>query len=111
MARVLDVHPDSHGVVRTVTVGLRGKDRTHDVRNYVPRPLERLIIGIQRLAVICPKEDQVESGTVAEEPLQLVSGTDAEGFPQLEKEVTVGDVTGDFVELGDLGSRHGGVGE
>ena len=53
------MHPDVHGIVRTVTVGLKGKDRDKPL-TYVPRPLDELTIGIQRIAVICPVEEQNE---------------------------------------------------
>ena len=53
------MHPDIHGLVRTVTVGLKGKDRDKPL-TYVPRPLDELTIGIQRIAVICPVEEQKE---------------------------------------------------
>ena len=44
---------------RTVTVGHKGKDRDKPL-TYVPRPLDELTIGIQRIAVICPVEEQNE---------------------------------------------------
>ena len=58
LARVLRVQKDSHGRVRTVVVGMRGKDRAERLLPYVPKPLQELRIGVQRLAVICPAEEQ-----------------------------------------------------
>ena len=58
LGRVLQVHPDSHNVVRTVTVGMRGKDRA---RPYIPKALDEHTLGVQRVAVICPIEEQVAS--------------------------------------------------
>ena len=69
LARVTAVHPDSHGVVRTVTVAMKKTNRREPSLPYTPRPLEEMDIGIQRLAVICPIEDQVDVNvgeTVAE---------------------------------------------
>ena len=60
LGRVLRVHPDNHGIVRTVTVGLRGKERSVGTLPYVPKPLEEITLGIQRVAVICPAEEQME---------------------------------------------------
>ena len=55
LRRVLQVHPDSHNVVRTVIVGIREKDH---VRPYVPKALDGHTLGVQRVAVICPIEEQ-----------------------------------------------------
>ena len=60
LARVLKVHPDVHGNVRTVTVGLRKRDSREAAMPYVPKPLEEIVLGVQRLAVICPLEEQQE---------------------------------------------------
>ena len=69
LGRVLATHPDSHNVVRTVTVGLRGKDRTDSVPTYIPKPLEEHRLGVQRLAVICPVEEQIVATSSSEEGL------------------------------------------
>ena len=83
LARVLRVHLDTHkppltphqqslrgdshdragsqSVVRTVTVGMRQRDRRETSLPYIPRPLQELTIGVQRLAVICPIEEQVDT--------------------------------------------------
>ena len=60
LGRVLNVHPDMHGRVRTVTVGLRRRDRRENALPYNPKPLDELTVGVQRLAVICPAEEQSE---------------------------------------------------
>ena len=57
LGRITDVHPDAHGRVRTVTVGMRGKDASSNA-TYVPKALEKHRLGIQRIPVICPAEDQ-----------------------------------------------------
>ena len=58
LGRVLQTHPDSQNVVHTVTVGVRGKDRSAKDLTYVPRALEEHCLGVQRLSVICPIEEQ-----------------------------------------------------
>ena len=58
LGRVLKVHPDKHGVVRTVTVGMRRTDSREPALPYRPKQLEEFRLGIQRLAVICPVEEQ-----------------------------------------------------
>ena len=67
LGRVIQVHPDSHGVVRTVTVGMRGKESGLSLP-YVPRKLQEHKLGVQRIAVICPIEEQQEeiSGSESE---------------------------------------------
>ena len=57
LGRVIKVHPDSHGLVRTVTVGMRGKE-SGPVLPYVGKPLQEHKLGVQRIAVICPIEEQ-----------------------------------------------------
>ena len=57
LGRIISVHPDSHGCVRTVVVGVRSKDRDKSAV-YVPKPLEELRLGVQRIAVIYPVEEQ-----------------------------------------------------
>jgi len=76
LARVLQVHrsgqDDLNGVVsssqdsscaerhviRTVTVGMRQRDKREPSLPYLPKPLQELKIGVQRIAVICPYEEQ-----------------------------------------------------
>ena len=60
LGRVLEVHPDAHNVVRTVTVGLKHLDKREAALLYMPRPLERHVLGVQRICVICPVEEQDE---------------------------------------------------
>ena len=57
MGRILKVFPDVHGVVRTVVVGMRARDKNKSSQ-YVPRRLDEYRLGIQRIAVICPVEEQ-----------------------------------------------------
>ena len=59
LGRILEAYKDKHGVVRTVKVGLRRRDQREDARSYVAKPLDEIEIGVQRLAVICPAEEQV----------------------------------------------------
>ena len=59
LARVAETHPDQHGVVRTVTVALRDRVGVHNEPLDVCRTeLQYLRIGIQRLHVILPAEEQ-----------------------------------------------------
>ena len=62
LGRVTEVHPDIHGRVRTVTVGLRRRDKREAVLSYRPKPLDEITLGVQRIVVISPVKDQVEDG-------------------------------------------------
>jgi hypothetical protein len=75
LGRVLAVHPDSHGVVRTVTVGMKKTDKREKALPYVPRALEEIKLGVQRIAVICPVEEQVisDSRTLEEERNEVIT--------------------------------------
>ena len=57
LGRILRTYPDTHGVVRTVVVGMRGKARDRSA-TYTPQALDEYRLGVQRIAVICPVEEQ-----------------------------------------------------
>ena len=59
LARVLDVYADSHGVVRTVKVEFRRCIAREASLPYISRPLEEMELGVQRLVVVCPVEEQI----------------------------------------------------
>ena len=58
LRRVLKVFEDAHGRVRTVTVRMRRKDAREAALPYVPKQLDEITLGVQRIAVICPVEEQ-----------------------------------------------------
>ena len=58
LAKVLSAEPDAHGRVRTVTVGARKRDKREATLPYRSMPLDEITVGVQRLAVICPIEEQ-----------------------------------------------------
>ena len=66
MARVSEVHPDPHDIVRTVTVKMRPRDARErvlpDPPYLLPKPPTELKIGIQRVVVVLPVEEQTCSG-------------------------------------------------
>ena len=57
LGRILKTFPDAHGIVRTVVVGMRRRSKEKPTE-YVPGKLEEHVLGIQRVAVICPVEEQ-----------------------------------------------------
>ena len=104
LARVLKVHPDAHKVVRTVTVGFRKTNRNEATLPYVPKPLQEMELGVQRLVVICPKEEQTEETT----------GTHVESDAVGEMDATVKtDADGNVdatVDTGTVGDENAAVG-
>ena len=58
LAKVVRIHPDAAGVVRTVTVGMRPRHVGDKVLPYKPKPLYEFEVAVQRLVVILPKEEQ-----------------------------------------------------
>ena len=57
IARVKEVHPDSGGFVRTVTVAYRAKNKREPLDVYRPRALIQERVAIQRLQLIQPACD------------------------------------------------------
>ena len=59
LGRVTQIHPDCHGIVRTVTVGFRKTGAREKMLPYVSKALEEIKLGVQRVCVICPVEEQI----------------------------------------------------
>ena len=60
LARVVLVHPDDCGVVRTVTVHLRPRHKREKSLPYKAKTMTEFPVAIQRLVVIVPREEQKE---------------------------------------------------
>ena len=58
VGRVEDVHPDSAGLVRTVTVVYRKKDARENPAEYRSRKLVREKMAVQRLRPLVPSDEQ-----------------------------------------------------
>ena len=58
LGRVVNVFPDAHDRVRTVTVGMRRRDQRENSLPYVAKPLDQITLGVQRIAVVFPVEEQ-----------------------------------------------------
>ena len=64
IARVKEIHPDSGGLVRTVTVVYRTKNKREPKDVYRPRALTEEKVAIQRLQLLQPAcDDQFEKKT------------------------------------------------
>ena len=66
LARVTQVHPDSVGRVRTVTVGMRPRQAKEKPLPYKPKITE-FEVGVQRLVVILPIEEQDQVQTTLDQ--------------------------------------------
>ena len=75
LGRVMAVHPDCKGVVRTVTVGFRKTDIREKMLPYIPKKLQEITLGVQRVAVVLPVEQQQDVGaTVGSNRLESNQG-------------------------------------
>ena len=54
LAKVLDVYPDERGLVRTVKIGYRKRNKKEKVDVYKPKPLVEEKIAVQRLSLLVP---------------------------------------------------------
>ena len=63
LGRVTKVHPDCNGIVKTITVGFRRTDSREKVLPYIPKVLDEVTVGVQRVCVICPVEEQGLGGS------------------------------------------------
>ena len=55
--RVDSVHPDGDGVVRNVTILLRSRNTREKLMLYKTRKPMKMVVGVQRLVLICPSEE------------------------------------------------------
>ena len=54
LARVLEVHPDVRGLVRTVTIGYRKRNKKEKAAEYQKKPLTQEKVAVQRLCLLVP---------------------------------------------------------
>ena len=54
LAKVLETHPDNRGLVRTVTLGYRRRDKREKVSEYKSKPLVKEQVAVQRLSLLVP---------------------------------------------------------
>ena len=58
LAKVLETFPDQKGLVRSVRVGYRRRDKRDSGQEYKSKPLTEEIVAVQRLSVLLPKSEQ-----------------------------------------------------
>ena len=99
LGQIIRTHPDAHGRVRTVVVGMRRKVKESSAE-FIPSKLEEHTLGIQRVAVICPVEEQgLVDGACTDE-----ISDEADGLNAIGEEVRDGEsVLGNRTALGDAG--------
>ena len=58
LARVIETCPDKKGLVRSVKVCYRKRDKREKVSEYRAKPLTEEIVAVQRLSLLLPASDQ-----------------------------------------------------
>ena len=58
VGRITQTHPDSSGLVRTVTVEYRKRDVREDPMVYKSKPLVKEEMSVQRLVLLVPIAEQ-----------------------------------------------------
>ena len=59
LVKILKMHPDKNGLVRTVTVSYRRRDRREKPADYKKKPLVEENVAVQRLSVLLSAKDQL----------------------------------------------------
>ena len=59
LVRIVKTHPDKNGLVRTVTVSYRRRDRREKPADYKKKPLVEENVAVQRLSVLLSAKDQL----------------------------------------------------
>ena len=58
LARVFEVHPDDRGLVRTVTIGYRKRNKKEKAAVYQKKPLTMEKVAVQRLCLLVPVDEK-----------------------------------------------------
>ena len=58
LAKIIDIFPDKKGLVRTVRIAYRKRDKRDKALSYKSKPLENEIVSVQRLSVLLPVSEQ-----------------------------------------------------
>ena len=77
IARVLEVFPDGKGLVRTVRVAYRRRDKREPVHLYWKKPLVQEVVAVQRLAVLQASSDAIPNGGLEDELLSDILSREA----------------------------------
>jgi hypothetical protein len=60
LVRVVKTHPDKKGIVRTVTIAYRKRDKREKADVYWKKPLTEEQVAVQRLSVFLSAKEQSE---------------------------------------------------
>ena len=87
LARIVKVLPDEHGIVRSCVVAMRPRreGETGD-KKYKHKPAEELTLGVQRIAVLLPVEEQSASESLPQQEQE--SHIESPGLRRTEEEPT-----------------------
>ena len=88
LCRVVEVLPDEEGKNRMCRVSMRPRDAREKPRVYTSKTPLEMLVGVQRLAVILPVEEQ-GAGSPAQQESSRVQLQGAGVLPVLGKEVAI----------------------
>ena len=72
LARVVETFPDQKGLVRSVRVSYRRRDKRESSLSYKSKPPIEEIVAVQRLSVLLPKSEQVLLSSIPKIPTQPI---------------------------------------
>ena len=58
LAKILEIHPYSRGIVRTVTIGYRRRNKREKAKKYQCKPLVEEQVAVQRLCLLVPNDEK-----------------------------------------------------
>ena len=73
LARVVETFPDQKGLVRSVRVSYRRRDKRESSLTYKSKPPIEEIVAVQRLSVLLPKSEQVLLSSIPKIPTQPIN--------------------------------------
>ena len=72
--RVDAVQPDEDDVVRNVTISLRSRNVREKILLYKARTPMKMMVGVQRLVLICPTEEIMQQLVNTDKSSEMMSG-------------------------------------
>ena len=68
LAKIIETFPDEKGLVRTVRVAYRKRDKREKLLPYKAKPLTEELVAVQRLSVLLPVSEQTSSPSFSPGP-------------------------------------------
>ena len=90
LARVMEVYPDSKGLVRTVKVGYRKRDKREGAEVFWKKPLTEERVAVQRLAMLQAVNEPLVSGPEQSDSLLVPEDDQQQHLPSEEPQQGAG---------------------